>query len=394
MRCRIATEPAPELTRPDRPPSSAPPFQKRATSGLVATKGQKQKRTESRGPRNQQPLSLFRNIVHVSPTSKPSMTSLVGTRQPLQILSMTNQPERRHSKRLAGEYICVPQHFFRCIDSHCSDCEDWLTRSMDVAASVYDEKDGDFHFTRGSKRLKTSASEQDPIPGPATAAGRKGAGRSSKNNKTRTSPPPPAQSQLQTTTTTRPPRRRASPAGSPDQDESLAVSKTRSTRRRTRASVDKSHEEEATSRTNGTRASASVDDRVGVIGGTPVHIQDATGQGHGSKKIALPFSDTPIINRNKELRKKGAAGGRRSSLGMRGRRASSLIENGHSAIPHRDVETAEFYKHIEAEGLSEPRRMRQLLTWCGERALSEKPPHGSSNSNAILGGRSNIALGV
>jgi kinetochore protein Mis13/DSN1 len=103
-----------------------------------------------------------------------------------------------------------------------------------------------------------------------------------------------------------------------------------------------------------------------------------------AKKIALPFSDTPIINRNKEMRKK--TGNRRSSLGMRGRRASSLIESGHSAIPHREVDAAEFYKHIEAEGLTEPRRMKQLLTWCGERSLAEKPPLGSLNSNAILGG--------
>jgi kinetochore protein Mis13/DSN1 len=107
----------------------------------------------------------------------------------------------------------------------------------------------------------------------------------------------------------------------------------------------------------------------------------------GAQKIALPFSDTPVINRNKEMRKKGGNGGsRRSSLGMRGRRASSLIENGHSAIPHKEVDPSEFYKHIEAESLLEPRRMKQLLTWCGERALCEKPPHGSRGSSAILGG--------
>ena len=107
--------------------------------------------------------------------------------------------------------------------------------------------------------------------------------------------------------------------------------------------------------------------------------------------IALPTSDTPVINRNKEMRRKGAAaagGGRRSSLGMRGRRASSLIESGHSAIPHREVDASQFYKHIEADGLTEPRRMKQLLTWCGERALIEKPPLGSLNSNDILGGKS------
>lgn len=42
-------------------------------------------------------------------------------------------------------------------------------------------------------------------------------------------------------------------------------------------------------------------------------------------KITLPFADTPIIRRNKEMRDN-----RRSSLGMRGRRASSLIDSGKS----------------------------------------------------------------
>lgn len=104
-----------------------------------------------------------------------------------------------------------------------------------------------------------------------------------------------------------------------------------------------------------------------------------------SAKIALPMSDTPIINRNKEMRRKGNSG-RRSSLGSRGRRASSLIESGQAAIPHREVDAAEFYKHIEAEGLPEPRRMKQLLMWCGERALAAKPPHGTPDANAMLGG--------
>jgi hypothetical protein len=48
-------------------------------------------------------------------------------------------------------------------------------------------------------------------------------------------------------------------------------------------------------------------------------------------KIALPFSDTPVINRNKAMRTARASsvgGHRRSSIGLRGRRASSLIENG------------------------------------------------------------------
>lgn len=45
-------------------------------------------------------------------------------------------------------------------------------------------------------------------------------------------------------------------------------------------------------------------------------------------KVVLPMSDTPIIRRNQQLRKGGAPGNRRSSVGMRGRRASSLMDTG------------------------------------------------------------------
>ncbi|KAL4897366.1 Mis12-Mtw1 protein family-domain-containing protein [Aspergillus ambiguus] len=109
--------------------------------------------------------------------------------------------------------------------------------------------------------------------------------------------------------------------------------------------------------------------------------------------IALPMADTPVIQRNKEMRgaAKGSKGSRRSSLGMRGRRASSLIDSGASngeegfpgcvraglltgstALPHKEVNTADFYKHIAAD-LPEPRRMRQLLIWCATRAMGQKP---------------------
>jgi Mis12-Mtw1 protein family len=44
-----------------------------------------------------------------------------------------------------------------------------------------------------------------------------------------------------------------------------------------------------------------------------------------------------------------------------------------AALPHSEVEATDFYKHIEGEGLPEPRRMRQLLTWCATRAMGEKP---------------------
>lgn len=51
-------------------------------------------------------------------------------------------------------------------------------------------------------------------------------------------------------------------------------------------------------------------------------------------KIKLPFADTPVINRNKEMRKASKDPRRRSSTGLRGRRASSLIDSGMSNGKH------------------------------------------------------------
>lgn len=56
------------------------------------------------------------------------------------------------------------------------------------------------------------------------------------------------------------------------------------------------------------------------------------------------------------------------------------------ALPHDEVESSEFYKHIESEGMPEPRRMRQLLMWCGARALGEKPSFEKEDGNARLAG--------
>ncbi|KAI9795986.1 MAG: hypothetical protein M1833_006562 [Piccolia ochrophora] len=108
---------------------------------------------------------------------------------------------------------------------------------------------------------------------------------------------------------------------------------------------------------------------------------EPSSHGTTNTKIALPFADTPVNKRNKELRRHGSLGQRRSSIGMRGRRASSLMDSGSSAVPHNEVDATEFYKHISAD-LPEPRRMKQLLTWCGERALGQKSSHPASDGNA------------
>lgn len=51
----------------------------------------------------------------------------------------------------------------------------------------------------------------------------------------------------------------------------------------------------------------------------------------GTRVISLPFADTPVIQRNKEFRAKSKTQNRRSSSGLRGRRASSLIDGGNSS---------------------------------------------------------------
>lgn len=175
----------------------------------------------------------------------------------------------------------------------------------------------------------------------------------------------------------------------PKQDADVKVLPRRGVRRSMRLSGGEVQNVESS--TNGTRQRQEAPDADGVdtvgestVVGDPSKTDMDVSK--GSTKIALPFSDTPVINRNKELRR-ATAGRRRSSLGLRGRRASSLIDNGQTAIPHHQVQTSQFYKHIEAEGLSEPRRMKQLLTWCGERALGPKPGHSKGDNSVIMSGK-------
>ncbi|KAH7223749.1 Mis12-Mtw1 protein family-domain-containing protein [Fusarium oxysporum] len=347
------------------------------------------------------------------------MTTLVTTRRPLQVISMSNEHGRRLSKRLAGKSIDDEGdgiHKRRPAD-----------RQNAAAATDY-EHDDDFAFVRKSKRPKTDKSDEskpepEPEPEPKAEPVKKNAkGRPPKQRAAKVpttngtiAEEAPAENEMNATTkpaTRKSSRRKASVDAS--EGRQINVPKRPSTRRSTRRSGDSQDEVVPQAAAAAASASAPEPDpgpqpevvpepapgpRVNGASkkrGTrakstrpppdwdkspqrELHAQSAT--------IALPMSDTPIINRNKEMRKKGGNSNRRSSLGNRGRRASSLIESGQTAIPHREVNPADFYKHIEAEGLTEPRRMKQLLTWCGERALSGKPPHGTPNSNAILGAR-------
>jgi kinetochore protein Mis13/DSN1 len=220
-------------------------------------------------------------------------------------------------------------------------------------------------FTRGSKRTKTAPVPPEPVaaPEPAPLASTK-RGRK------------PKERDDEAERSEKKPRGRAMDFSTPKTpSDTIIVPKKRKT---TRSSTGKVYHDKST--VDSTALEATDYDSIDLVGSTIVN-DTANGAIDTSNQptiITLPFSDTPVINRNKEMRKQNK-GTRRSSLGLRGRRASSLIENGHSAIPHREVEASEFYKHIEADGLSEPRRMKQLLTWTGERELGEKPSHGEAN---------------
>ncbi|TDZ27374.1 Kinetochore protein mis13 [Colletotrichum spinosum] len=283
-----------------------------------------------------------------------------------------------------------------------------------AAAAVYEEQDGDFHFTRGSKskRVKNAdpepVSEPEPAPLPVKKSGRgRPRGRPSAAASAPVPEPEPEPApthalqpvekatRKKNATSSKPKTRRTASLEGADDEEPQVIAHKRATRRSTRNSVGTTDQQEKPTIKRPSKKAPKTEpvpeepaEEESAVPmevdkqGTPRVLNDSV----ESEKIALPISDTPVINRNKEMRKKGG-GNRRSSTGMRGRRASSLIESGHSAIPHREVETSEFYKHIESEGLMEPRRMKQLLTWCGERALSEKPPHGKTDTNTVLGAR-------
>lgn len=226
--------------------------------------------------------------------------------------------------------------------------------------AAYDEEDDGFKFTRGSKRAKTDAKPSEPLPS------------RSKQSKARQDDGPSESAKI---------NKRKMNFSTPKAEAKPAPRQ--GTRRSARLSNGDSGVAEHSR--NGKSIDVTDYDSIDMVGvsaaaGSPNSSLDISKE---STKISLPFSDTPIINRNKELRR-ATNGRRRSSLGLRGRRASSLIDSGHSALPHPTVDPSQFYKLIGSE-LSEPRRMKQLLLWCAERARGSKPAHGVADMSAGSG---------
>ncbi|WVW85405.1 hypothetical protein I302_107443 [Kwoniella bestiolae CBS 10118] len=96
-----------------------------------------------------------------------------------------------------------------------------------------------------------------------------------------------------------------------------------------------------------------------------------------SKESFIPLmeSETPIIRKNQQLRGQQA---RRSSLDHRGGRASSSWGRGEITMPHKNVDSKLFYRHIPVS-YPEPIKARMLLSWCANRALEESLKPASSS---------------
>jgi kinetochore protein Mis13/DSN1 len=289
-----------------------------------------------------------------------------------------------------------------------------------AAKAAYDEDDDGFQFSRRTSRRTTKAQAMpvaEPIPEDAPA------------KPTRAQDPMPSKptarrkktsiAVIETETSETQKRRRSTRLSGdreqlevrPKPTELSAVKRTKKT-----VPVEKERKKQITP-----APEAQPEQKTAFVGAkTPTQneLTVAKKRDPNAQRIMLPFADTPVITRNKEMRKGSKDGHRRSSTGLRGRRASSLIDSGMSngtsgrvcgepctncmalpssalskptgliltALPHSEVQVRDFYKYIE-QSLPEPRRMKQLLTWCGSRALPEKPSGDVKNANAIMAAR-------
>ncbi|KAH7067290.1 Mis12-Mtw1 protein family-domain-containing protein [Paraphoma chrysanthemicola] len=258
-----------------------------------------------------------------------------------------------------------------------------------AAKAAYDEDDDGFQFSRRTSKRTTKAQPApapEPIPEDAPA------------KPARSQEPLPAKSTA---------RRKKTSIAAIESESSEAQKRRRSTRlsgdkeqlevrpkaaeapvaKRTKKSapVEKERRKQITPAPDAQQEQKTA--LVGIKTPTQNELTVAKKRDPNAQRIMLPFADTPVITRNKEMRKGSKDGHRRSSTGLRGRRASSLIDSGMSnALPHSEVEARDFYKYIE-QSLPEPRRMKQLMTWCGSRALPDKPSGDVKNANAIMAAR-------
>ena len=187
----------------------------------------------------------------------------------------------------------------------------------------YDENEDGFEFSRTSKRTKAPRRSKEDIPEAVEPVAAPVPARKPRKVSVE------AASSLPAEKAEREPKVRRSTRNSGDKSTISASEIVVKKRRPKENGVAKSRtpraSEERASRTE-LEPRESRDMVAHKPGPSSIHVETS----RDPTKIALPFADTPIIHRNQQMRKGKGDGHRRSSLGMRGRRASSLIDSGKS----------------------------------------------------------------
>jgi kinetochore protein Mis13/DSN1 len=196
---------------------------------------------------------------------------------------------------------------------------------MRILTGIYDEDIEGFQFSRITTKKQKSTKEpelpapEEPAPQPSPRRGRPPKKRVEEKSNGVAEPKKPStegtgtgKRQTRGTAKTAPelesqPERSTRSTRKRDEVEQVQVEKVPVEKKRKKGRPSKSHEEK----------------RNGFVSPEPPQA--------GTSTITLPVADTPVIQRNREMRgKKSSKGSRRSSLSMRGRRASSLIDSGAS----------------------------------------------------------------
>ena len=200
-------------------------------------------------------------------------------------------------------------------------------------AAAYDEDDDGFQFTRRTSRRTTAKAQAAPAPEPIPEEEAVSHPRAANAQTTKA---PTRRKKTSITTiefeTTEPTRKRRSTRLSGDKEQLEVRPKTTEApapkRTKKSAPVEREKKKQITPAPEAIAEEKSA--YIGVQTPTQNELHVAKKRDPNAQRIMLPFADTPVITRNKEMRKGSKDGHRRSSTGLRGRRASSLIDSGMS----------------------------------------------------------------
>ncbi|KAG9019481.1 hypothetical protein FRB90_001553 [Tulasnella sp. 427] len=117
-------------------------------------------------------------------------------------------------------------------------------------------------------------------------------------------------------------------------------------------------------------------------GNSSESVESRRGLHNSTSTVPVALNDTPMIKKNREMRKEQSER-RKSSMGQVSARVTESFGAGILANPHPSVDYPDFYTHISPE-LPEALRIRQLLAWCSSRAQSStSSPSAPSTSEPL-----------